>query len=165
MARRTTEALWAEIDRCDAFLRIAEEFEKVFFPGEAALREAEEGLPDKDIFVASGLRNGATLSEMLSGYEQAVNDHMAAFAMTAPDAVAYATGLRAYYRERTGRELLSDFPPPTRKLKAIVKRGKIRNDTEFYLVKECVDDLEDDPKTEALGRDLRELLGAYEAGG
>lgn len=165
MARRTSEEIRAEIDRCDAFLRIAEDFVKVFFPEEAALREALVGLPDKDAFVARCLSNGATLSEVLSGFEQAVNDHMSAFADMAPDSVAYAAGLRAYYRERTGRELLSDFPPPTGKLKAIVKRGKIRNDTEFYLVKECVDGLEDNPKTAAMGRDLRALLGAYETGG
>ena len=164
MVRRTAEEIRAEIDRYDELLRIDLDFRKALYPEEAHFLEQEETLPEPEKWIATLLQHGSTLSQVLESYKQSCNEILVVFTGRDPDVMNYANGLREFYYQRTGRSILFDFPLPTRKLKTIAKRGKIRNETEFYLVKEYVELNQDAPETAELVRQLREFLHVFEFG-
>ena len=160
MPRRSAEDLQAEIDRAYEMLCIFEDYRKLHFSNDPD--DQGRFLPDKEDWITSLRAEGVTWSQILQGYEQALNDTLVVFSMSGPDVDAYGAGLRAYFRDRTGKDLFSVITPPMRKLKAIAKRGRIKNETEYYLVKEFTDNLSDDPKLIDLARSLDTCLSRFE---
>ncbi|MDV4144534.1 hypothetical protein [Shimia sp. FJ5] len=162
MARRSEEDIRVEIDQADAVLRIFEEYQRRRYPADFPEHDPNMRLPDKEQWI-SGLRSqGATWSQILSGYEMAINDHLAAFSMSGPDVAAYSEGLRRFFRERAGEDLFSVVKPPMRKLKAIAKRGRIKDEVDYYLVKECAQSLSGDPRFADLAETLMTCLAEFE---
>jgi hypothetical protein len=162
MARRTSVQIKGEIDKANEALRIFEDHRRLYYAHEYTEGEEEEDLPEKEAWVSRLRSQGVSWSEILSGYQQALNDDLSAFAISDPDAVAYASSLKAYFRERTGKDLFSVFTPPLRKLKAIAKRGQIKNETEHSMVKEFTDHVTDDPVLAELARTLDKCLHDFD---
>lgn len=159
MPRRSTEEIKAEIDK---FAKLVETF--------AGFNQRYHGdgpddippLPAKDVWIAECRACGASWSEILAGYEQAVNDTLAVFSANAPDSRVYADALLVDFENQTGQALFSVVTPPLRALKAIAKRGRIHSETEYYMVKESIDALLDDPKKTRLAQQLAEYLAGFE---
>lgn len=162
MGRRTAEELRAEIDRADALLRLIYEFRADYFSQETAESAYGFQLPEKEDWISRLRANGGTWSQILKGYEQAINDVMACFAMSDPDTEAFGAGLRAVFQERTGKDLFSVVTPPTQRLKAIAKRGSIVNKAEFYLVKEFTENVAGGPGFTELAEALETCLANYQ---
>ena len=109
------------------------------------------GLLDKD--------SAPRPSEIASGLEQGLRempDIIAAVGAQCRPAVAKAfnSAISTEYPEFQSRD--------EKRLDKVLTRGKIRTESEFYLVRYRVDALEGDPQFEALLRKLYGLLGAYE---
>lgn len=159
MARRSSEQIRAEIDRLAGLVEIFEDFNRRYHSPDF---DEVVPLPGKDTWIAACRAGGASWSQILAGYEQAVNETLAAFVGNAPDKRAYAKALLADFEGRTGQPLFSVVSPPKRALSAIAKRGRIQSETEYYMVKESLDDLADDPKTSPLAHQLTECLATFE---
>ena len=159
MPRRTTEEIKAEIDKIAELVDVFEDFNRRYHGYEF---DQIERLPEKDVWIARCRAGGASWSEILSGYEQAANETLVIFASNAPDMKAYADALLIDYESRTGTPLFSVVPPPQRALKAIAKRGYIQDETEYYMVKEVIGDLSDDPRQADLAQQLTTCLADFE---
>ena len=159
MPRRTTEEIKAAIDEADELLRIFDDYlqTQVAMDGGGP----EDPLPSKDEWISRLRAHGVSWSQILQSFEQTLNEFLAVFAMSGPDVEALGRGFQAYFRERTGKELFSVVTPPLRKLKAIAKRGRIRNETEHYLVKEFTDNISDDPGLVELAKTLEGCMANY----
>ncbi|MEO1542644.1 MAG: hypothetical protein AAFR75_01270 [Pseudomonadota bacterium] len=157
--RRSTEQIKAEIDKLAELVEIFENFNRRYHHPDF---EGIEPLPTKDEWITRCREGGASWSEILAGYEQAANDTLAVFSSNAPDMRAYASALLSDFESRIGRPLFSVVSPPQRVLKAIAKRRYIENETEYYLVKEVIDDLSDDPQKTKLTQQLTECMVAFE---
>lgn len=161
MPRRSTEEIRLEIDKLAELVEIFDDFRRRYFHPDF---EGVETLPAKDEWITRCRESGATWSEILAGYEQAANATLAVFSSDAPDMKAYAEALLSDFERSTGRPLFSLVSPPQRALKAIAKRGHIRSETEYYLVREVIDDMSDDPKKALLTQQLTECIASFEQG-
>ena len=91
------------------------------------------------------------MSKAMTGLKQAVNDCLAMAIDFAPDAVRKMDEMLAKGNAPTLSEMRREY---WSKVNTIRKRGQIRNDTEFYLLKDLADD----------DRELLEMVESYEAG-
>lgn len=157
--RRSSEEIKAEIDKFAELVEMFEDFNRRYYGHEF---DGIEPLPTKDEWIARCRAGGASWSEILAGYEQAANDTLAVFSANTPDMKAYADALLADFESRTGKPLFTVVTPPQRALKVIAKRGRIQSETEYYMVKESIDALADDPKKGKLVQQLTEYISAFE---
>ena len=164
MARRTKEQLIAEIERIDAILRLQEEFRL-----EQPPRGPEEAgsmafvLPSREEWMAMGAAHG--FSQVLRGWEEALSD---AVRWTLREDLKYgeadyARAFQAFYKARTGRELRDDLHDPGRIAKAALRRGRVKDHSEYVTLREILNDgdqailsARQAEKAEALMRDWEE---------
>ena len=155
MTGRTTDALLADIRRWEAVLGV--------------IREFETGRTD-DVATESAVRPGKVmadqddtkaLSDHLESLRQAYYDCLGPFSGSDPQQIEYANGLKDFYFAKTGRSLLSDFPPHIRLLKAILRRGYIQHDTECHMASVGAEQLAGDRQTAALAKNIRVLINEF----
>lgn len=103
--------------------------------------------------------DGFTRSQMRSGFKQAINDTLSDIWGYAPasdrkkmDATLAAKGLPSIFAMELALK---------KKHKRILKRGSIKTDEEFYIVKNILDDLESDVTPEERA-ELEKLSGRFE---
>lgn len=153
----TRDGLLADIRRWEALLGIIREFEA-----------GQPGDPVVECALGSEKREGdqddtEALSDHLEDLRHAYYDCLGPFSGSHPQQIEYANGLKDFYFAKTGRALLSDFPPHIRLLKAMLRRGCIRHETECYLAEVGAEQLGDDPETAALAKRIRVLINEFNA--
>lgn len=106
---------------------------------------------------------GPTLSQLLAGMRQAINDIGEGLThgleANDPDARAFL----AHYRERTGREWWADAGDPATMARAILRRGRIRDETEWHLLDGILGDVDQRALSEQEAARAGDLLRAFEA--
>jgi hypothetical protein len=132
MARRTKEEILGEFHRLYDFFDIAcdiiSSIDAFGHNGRRLAGPREEML----LWLDDGK---ATASQILSGLQQALND--LALGIDAPDHPA-SVEFAKRFRERTGRDFLDAIGRPSTSIKKILKRGRIVNETEYYLLNEIL---------------------------
>ena len=98
-------------------------------------------------------------SQRLSGLRQAANDTIEATQDLSPDKVAE---IDAAFKDHHALTLTEARRRYWSKYKAVIKRGRIRNDTEYYLVVGVVTDMAS-AATEPERRALQDLVSAFES--
>jgi len=134
MTRRTKDELLAEARHLGALWDLWREWRIVHDTTgmfEAATKTSAQHLSH----VGTG---GVSLSGFISGFRQVIND-ISHQIESFPD--TYGAFLD-FYRERTGRDWGSDAGNPDKKARAILRRGRIRNDTEWHLLESILTDVD-----------------------
>ena len=107
--------------------------------------------PHSPLNMLAGFERDIGISRALTGLKQAVNDILEGCEDLTPEAIARADASLA----RVGAPTLSQlWQRRSRQYKAIVRRGKLRNDTEFYLVSSTLSDT-----ASGVSGQEREMLG------
>jgi hypothetical protein len=101
-----------------------------------------EGIASRELMLSFLSTKKATASELVGGTEQALNDMLLGLEYALQDEPENAALVFESYAKKTGRNLYDDAGNPQKIAKAIVKRGSISNDTEFYLLKEIMCDVD-----------------------
>ncbi len=139
MARRSRAELLAEHDRLRSCLdALAAALGPVLEPAIPGYLTA--GLIPADDMRAAVERGEASASEVMAGAREALNDLTGAVADLQRRAPEQAQQVLEDYRRRTGRDLWSDAGHPKRMLAAILRRGRLRDETEARLVTEYLAD-------------------------
>ncbi|MEQ8291953.1 MAG: hypothetical protein RIA08_07085 [Roseovarius sp.] len=157
MTGRARDGLLADIRRWEALLGIIREFET----GRADDPVAECALGSEK--TEGDQEDTEALSDHLESLRQAYYDCLGPFSGSHSHQVEYANRLKDFYFGKTGRSLLSDFPPHIRLLKAMLRRGCIRHETECYLAGAGAEQLADNPETAALAKNIRVLINDFNA--
>ena len=97
------------------------------------------------------------MSQIVAGAREGVDDTLAMFEELSKDFVAF-------YNKRTGRDFYREFSDPARRAKAILKRGHIEDDTEFYLLTEILSNVEQTVFTSRQTDKAETMLSDYEEG-
>ena len=87
--------------------------------------------PHNPLNVLAGFERQLGLSRTLTGLKQAVNDVLESYEDFSPQQIAIADASLA---EAGAPTLTQLWQSRSRQYKAILRRGRLRNDTEFYLV-------------------------------
>ena len=134
MARRTREELLAEYRRIEAMFDTWRDYE--IARASSMYPEYAEGLGDlsSEAALAKARPGGFTLSGLIEGTRQALNDISKELGHAIEDDCSEGRGFLAFYRERTGRDWWDDAGDPTKMARKILKQGRIRNKTECYLL-------------------------------
>ncbi len=133
MPRRTKDELLAEFRRIGAIFDTWRDFEIARASPERAaslrrnVRSSEEALAEMG-------PGGATLSSLIEGHQIALNDICEQLGHGIEANKPEARDFLAFYRERTGRDWWDDAGDPAKRARKILKRGRIRNATEWYLL-------------------------------
>ena len=127
----------AEFRRWGALYDIWLEYELA--GGEPEMQKALHDTRRSNDFLALVKPGGPRLSDVLEGTKQGVNDISDELRMGLEQGWPTAAGFLAYYRERTGREWWADVGDPVRNARGILRRGRIRDETEWYLLKNLLD--------------------------
>lgn len=133
MAQRTKAELLAEARRIGALYDAWREFQLTYGPPERAARMRETTCPSEQWFAGAG-RGGPTLSQLIEGTRQAVNDASETITDAVEQGWPEGKGFLNFYRARTGRDWYDDAGDPAKASRAILKRGRIRNETEWYVL-------------------------------
>ena len=133
MARRTKDELLAEFHRLyDVFetiwdIRCEMDVEVAEYQHLAMSREEMLELVD---------RKQTTLSQAIGGTMEAINDYAVGYEMQSPSETATYTAFLDRYHKRTGRHFFQDIGRPTSTAKAILRRGRIADETEYQILNE-----------------------------
>lgn len=142
MARRTKDELLAELRHLGGLLSAWQGYQMAH--GSASTREVygRKSQRTKD-WIAGALEPGAPrLSDLVAGFQQAVNDISEQIGHALDDGSPEGRGFLAFYRERTGREWWADAGDPAKMARAILRRGRIRDETEWYLLKNILSNVD-----------------------
>ncbi|TNC43790.1 hypothetical protein FHG66_20775 [Rubellimicrobium rubrum] len=126
--------------------------------GEAAMQKAYQKTRRSNDILTLVKPGGPRLSDVLEGTKQGLNDINDMIRDGLQEGWPSATGFLAYYRERTGREWWADAGDPVRMARAILKRGQIRDETEWYLLKNLLDPLD---QTDLSADELKRLRALH----
>jgi hypothetical protein len=142
MARRTKDELLAELRRLGALCDAWRDYEMAH--GSPSMRElvGRSTWPSKDWIAGALAPGGPHLSEVVAGFQQAVNDTSEQLGHALEDGSPEGRGFLAFYRERTGRDWWADAGDPARMARAILRRGRIRDETEWYLLENVLSDVD-----------------------
>lgn len=143
MVRRTKEEMLAEYHRLfDIFDVVAdfmvEEREREREP--EAATQIRESIPAREDWLRRLSLGGVSLSQILSGLRQALNDWNEQLAHSLQDGTSHAHEFLANYLARTGRHYFDDVPGQRKAARIILKRGVIRSGEEFRLISGVVSD-------------------------
>ncbi|MEL6642514.1 MAG: hypothetical protein AAFQ79_01155 [Pseudomonadota bacterium] len=138
MARRSSQEILASIERLTELVRVYEQWDDHYHGArpepydEMTIDWCIERLREE------GIRN--------SGIEIGLKENLREIGEHILDIQRYvpheAESFLAYYRERTGRDFWSDIENPHKAAKAIVRRGSIREESEFRLLMSILSDTE-----------------------
>lgn len=141
MARRSKEELIAEFHRLyDIFETLNLCMEPIY--GAECLAMMKENVIKRDRMLEWLSEGTATASEIVQGTQEGLNDTLLSLQYAMEDKPEKVETVLTAYKQKTGRHLYADTGNPLQIVKAIVRRGRIENDTEFYMLKEvmsCVD--------------------------
>ena len=115
----------------------------------------EPSHPHNPLNVLAALERDLGISQALTGLKQAVNDVLEGCEDLNPEEVARADASLAHVGAPTLTQL---WQRRSRQYKALLRRGRLRNDTEFYLATSILSDT----TSQASAQD-REALGAMVA--
>lgn len=139
MPRRTKEELLAEFHRLSDVLEIMWDILCEMEPERA---EFSHLVTSRAEMLKAVENKDATLSTVLAGVTQAINHYAIGFEMcSSSEAITRETFL-GHYRRRTNRDFFDDIGRPEAQAKAILRRGRISDETEFHLLNEYVVNLD-----------------------
>lgn len=125
---------------------------------------AKGELPTKDELIERFDQKQFPASEELNGLQQAVNDFslgvQGGIERNDPQIVAFL----ARYKTATGHVFFDDAGNPSKIAKKIVRRGAIDNETQFYLLKEILSDVEQTVLSESQTADAIKMIDRFEFG-
>jgi malate synthase len=135
MVRRGKDELLAELNRfwdiLDASWACRSELHDTFDP---ELAEVLTYRPSRQSFLSVAGNGQATMSQLLAGVRQAINDESEKWGLhetrPGPEASAFLT----FYEGKTGRAYFEDAGNPRKLARRIPGRGEIVNETEYDLV-------------------------------
>ena len=78
--------------------------------------------------------DGTTMSHVIAGTREAINDHNQELSDMIEDGDPFAPAFLAYYAQKTCRDYYGDAGHPKKMARAILKRGEITDETEFRLI-------------------------------
>lgn len=107
----------------------------------------------------------ATLSQIIAGTQQAIKDFNVTLVEDASNGGSLVQRFATFYRNRNdGREYFSDVANPRKLAAKILQRGKLKNDTEWYLLKELTTAADQTLFTPAETDTIDRMLATYETG-
>ena len=127
-------------------------------------RDIMQDLPTKDEIIKQFDQKCGTASELLAGLQQGVNDFSFGLQEAAKDGDPDTVAFLSRYKTETGRSFFNDAGNPRKIAMKILKRGKIADDTEYYLLKEIICDLDQTVFSASETARANEMLGIFEFG-
>ncbi|WP_108879696.1 hypothetical protein [Anderseniella sp. Alg231-50] len=137
--RRTKEEMLQEFHRLYDIIETYEEFLVTQMDTEEAAEYVDDTISRQQMLTALE-RNELTLSEAVSGVRQAINDNNFDLADSVNCDDDHLSDFLNFYKTRTGRTYYDDAGCVKNMARAIFGRGKIADDTEYYLMKEILID-------------------------
>lgn len=101
---------------------------------------AETSLPTSERLLLEFDEGKRPRGEMVAGMTATLNEMATYHAGSESHGDMMAKGFLAFYKQSSGRDFLADMGDPIRRIKAIVKRGRILDEDEYYSVKTALDD-------------------------
>ena len=141
MARRSKEEMRAEFDRLSEIFELFLEFEMSKMHWEEAER-TRKLVPTPEQMLAMVGVNGTTMSHIIAGTREAINDNNQCLSEMIEDGDSFAREFLAFYRARTGRDYFDDAGHPKKMARAIFKSGEIADETEFRLMMGVLNNVE-----------------------
>jgi len=123
-----------------------------------------ESLPTKEEVIKRFDNKQCTASQWLAGLKQTINDFSLFIQYSIERKDPQAIEFLAQYKTKTGRNFFSDAGNPKMIALKIIKRGKIANDTEFYMLKEILSDLDQTILSKDQSAQAENMLGRFEFG-
>lgn len=140
MTRRSRKQLHAEFDRLYAIFETQIAFQRERLAPEH--RDALDLVISKEAMLSAVQDGRATLSACLSGVTQAINDFNLGLMEDTGDGGRMVDDFLAFYGARhEGRSYFRDVGSPEKLVRKVLRRGRIRTEAEWFLVKEITDDL------------------------
>ena len=133
MARRTKEELLAEYRRIGAIFDTWRDYEISRATPERA-ESLRRNVPSSEVALARVVPGGPTLSDLIEGTRQALNDISDELTDAIEQGWPEGRGFLAFYRDRTGRDWWQDAGNPAKMARKVLKRGRVRNETEWYFL-------------------------------
>lgn len=133
MARRSKEEMRVEFNRLWDIFELFCEFERSrMSPARAA--EHRSLVPAREKMLSWVEEGKATMSQIVAGTREAINDHNEVLGYSAEAGDSFAPEFLAFYRKKTGRDYYDDAGHPRRVARMILKRNEIVDETEFRLI-------------------------------
>jgi hypothetical protein len=130
MARRTKDELRRLGALCDAW----RDYELAHSPPSTRERSSHTTRSSEDWIAGILESDGSRLNEWVTGFQQAVNDTSEQIGDALEQGWPEGRGFLIHYRERTGRDWWADAGDTAKMARTILRRGRIRNETEWYLL-------------------------------
>ncbi len=136
VVRRTKEQMQAELARLSEIFDVIREY---------MLREEQSA--DRRALIPTGAEIQAaiqdrkmTASDTIASLQQAINNHSIALEQAQQNGLSTLIDFPAFYKNRTGRNYFEDIQHPGAAARAILARGVITDETEYYLLIEYLND-------------------------
>lgn len=142
MARRTRDELLAELRRLGALCDAWRDYQLAHSPPSTQERLSHTTQPSEHWIAGILASRDLPLSEWVAGFQQAVNDTSEQIGDALEQGWPEGQGFLAFYRERTGRDWWADAGDPAKMARAILRRGRIRNETEWYLLENVLSNVD-----------------------
>lgn len=164
MARRSKQEMRAEFDRLYGIFETIVAFKKRSVPKEHL--SSFDAVPSREAMLNWVETGKATLSGLISGTNQAIHD----FSCDLYEEGAFGDKkvqdfLELYSARHDGRSYFSDVGDPIKDATKILRRGVIRNKTEWFLIKAIMDDVEQTSFTPSEQDQLSQMRVAFEQKG
>lgn len=161
MARRTKDELLAEFHRLYDIFETADEF-RLRRLGVADAERDRGFTPTRERMLTQLGQQGVTLSQLIAGTREAINDTSEMYGDPDDSRNGEARAFHAFYRERTGRDWFADAGNPAKMARAILQRGRIRDETEWRLLTAVLADTEQTVLAGADAARAEAMLTAFE---
>ena len=130
--------------------------------GSESFEVLSENVPSREHVLGSVSNGKATISDIISGVQQGLNDTLGELAEALQDQPQGAQQVLECFEEKTGKKLFDVVDSPYKLAAAIVQRGHIETDTEFYLLKEIMSKVDQAVFKEPQARKADKMLDTYE---
>ncbi len=162
MARRTKAELIAEIDRLYDCMDVIIDVTNEVLPVDMRSVTDKSSLIPRASYHAWVAEKKCTASEAVRGLQEGLSFFSGGLTDLLEKAPDLGNAVLDRYRDVTGRDYWADAGDPRRMVRAILKRGDIRNDAEFRLLNGFLADLDNTTLDDADRREAEAMLAAYE---
>ena len=152
MPRQMSEEKQREFDELKQFFQV---WETQLFPNQYFAADH----PHHPLNALSSIEQKFGRSRALAGLKQAINDNMEIVGDFRPEQIAHVDKVLQQAGALTLTQMISR---QSKAFRAILRRGKIRNDTEFYMVSAALSDTSSG-RPEAENATMGSMVVAYEA--